>query len=193
MGANNSSRVGAAKPKIGGGIWWAPLGTVIPTDSTTALTAAFKCIGPISVAGVRPDRSVSSEKEREWDGSVLADLLTEENRSFEFDVLGVFDQDALNFIYGSAQVTITPATAVAGTRIAIVDKGGQQPPGVLVLEMQHNGIKQRKVVPVGQATVTSERAYIAGGLRGWTARVEATKDEAGAFVYEYDELNDRAA
>ena len=39
--ANNASNVAAGKPKIGGAVYRAPSGTAVPTDATTALTAAF--------------------------------------------------------------------------------------------------------------------------------------------------------
>lgn len=190
MGANTNARVAAAAPKQGGGIYWAPIDTALPTDASTALAVAYKCLGPMSEEGVRPSRDTSIEKVKEWDGSTLASLLSDESRSFEFDILGVFDADALNFIFQQANVTVTPASGGAGTKIATVDKGGQLPKGVLVLEMKYGNVKQRKVIPVGEPNVTGENPYIPGGLRGYTVTVEALKDSSGAFVYEYAELDD---
>ena len=40
----NAEHVSAAKPKTGGAIYRAPLGTTLPTDASTALNAAFKCL-----------------------------------------------------------------------------------------------------------------------------------------------------
>ena len=42
---SNSSHVTTAKPKVGGAIYSAPLGTELPTDATTALNTAFKSLG----------------------------------------------------------------------------------------------------------------------------------------------------
>ena len=190
MGANTNARVAAAAPKQGGGIYWAPLTTALPTDASTALAAAYKCLGPMSADGVRPSRDTSVEKVKEWDGSTLASLLSDESRAFEFDILGVYDADALAFLFGSANVTTVAPTAVAGTKLSIVDKGGQLPKGVLVLEMKYGNVKQRKVIPVGEPNVTGENPYIPGGLRGYTVTVEALKDSSGAFVYEFAELDD---
>lgn len=46
------SNVTAAKPRTGGAIYRAPLGTAIPTDATTALAEAFKALGYLSEDGL---------------------------------------------------------------------------------------------------------------------------------------------
>lgn len=43
--ATNAQNVSAAKPKIGGAIYAAAIGTTLPTDTDTALDAAFKSLG----------------------------------------------------------------------------------------------------------------------------------------------------
>lgn len=190
MGINDGSRVAAAKPKIGGSMYWAPLGTALPTDASTVLNVAFKCLGPISEEGVRPSRDTSVEKIKEWDGSTLATLLSEESRAFEVTLYGVHDPDVLKFLFETANVTVTAPAGAVGTKIAVTDKGGKPSKGVLVLEMTHGGVKQRKVVPVADPTVTDEAPYVKGDLRSYTVEVEALKDSAGAFSYEYAELAD---
>lgn len=191
MGINNGSRVAAARPKVGGGLYWAPAGTALPTDASTALSAEFICLGPVSEDGIQPSRDTSVEKVKEWDGSTLASLLSEESRTFEALLYGVHDPDVLKYIFGAENVTVTAATAATGTKIAIVDKGGQMQTGVLAFEMTYKGVKQRKLVPVADATCTGEEPYVPGGLRGYTLEFEAGKDASGAFSYEFDELDDK--
>lgn len=190
MGINNGSRVAAARPKVGGGLYWAPLGTVLPTDATSPLPAAAVCLGPVSEDGIQPSRDTSIEKIKEWDGSTLAALLSEESRTFEALLYGVHDPDVLKYIFGAANVTVTAPTSTKGTQLAIVDKGGQMEQGILFFEMVYKGAKQRKIV-TADATCTGEEPYVPGGLRGYTLEFEAVKDAAGAFSYEYDELSDK--
>ena len=45
----DAKNVTAAKPKVGGAVWRAPLGTALPTDAKTELDAAFKSLGYIPV------------------------------------------------------------------------------------------------------------------------------------------------
>ena len=44
----DAKNVSAAKPKVGGAVWRAPLGTPLPTDAKSALNEAFESLGYIS-------------------------------------------------------------------------------------------------------------------------------------------------
>lgn len=184
MGVNTGVSVAASKPKVGGGLYYAPLGTALPTDSSTALIAAYKALGPISEEGVQPSRDTNVEKVKEWDGSTLASLLTDESRSFEIVLYGVHDSDVNAYLFGSNAV-VTAATAGAGKKTAIQDKGGKPLDAVLVIEMRHGAGSHRAVIPVADAVITGENSWTAGGLKAYTLTVEAIKDASGNRVYEY--------
>jgi len=193
MAAPSTRNVAAAKPKVGGGVYRAPLGTVLPTDATAALGAEFEALGYISEAGVTPTRDTSVEKIKAWGGDIVAALLTDESRSFEFTLLEVFSEAVQAFVHGDENVTATAATTTAGTQLAVVDKGGKPVQQVLVFDMRHGDKRRRVIVPVADPTITGEEAWTDGSLSAYTVTVEAIKDDSGARVYEYLENDDRAA
>ena len=59
--ANNVNYVSAAKPKVAGAIYRAPLGTTLPTDATTALDSGFKALGYVSNEGMTNANSSDTE------------------------------------------------------------------------------------------------------------------------------------
>lgn len=188
MGVNTGASVAAAKPKVGGGLYYAAAGATLPVDASAALDAAFKPLGPISEDGVQPGRDTSVDKVKEWDGSTLAQLLTDESRSFVVKLYGVFDEDVQGFVNGPANVAVTPAVpGTSGKKITVLDKGGKPAQAVIVIDMLYGGKKMRKVIPLADSVITGEDPYVGGGLTGYEVTIEALKDESGTRVYEYYE------
>ena len=80
MAAPDARNVAAAKPYAGGGIYWAPVGTALPTDEMTPLPAAYIPLGYVSEDGVQPTRDTNIEKIKAWGGDIVAALLADESR-----------------------------------------------------------------------------------------------------------------
>jgi hypothetical protein len=183
--------VGAAKPFAGGGMYYAVLGTALPTDASTALAAAYKPLGYLSEDGIRPAFDTSVDKIKAFGGDVVAALLADESRSFEATLLEVFGSEVNTFIYGAGNVTITPATASAGTKTTVQDKGGKPAQCVIVFDLKHGTKRRRVVVPIADPTVTGEEPYTDGGLMAYSLSVEALKNASGVRVYDYLENDDK--
>lgn len=191
MTAPSVSNVAAAKPYAGGGVYRAPLGTALPIDASTALAAAYVPLGYISDDGIQPTRDISVEKIKAFGGDVVAALLSDESRSFQFTLLEVFAQAVNEFVYGVANVTTTPATASVGTKLAVQDKGGKPDQQVLVFDLKHGAKRRRVVVPVADPTISDEEPYVDGSLSAYQVTVEALKNASGVRVYDYLENDDK--
>ena len=82
--ANTVSNVTAGKPKIGGAVFRAALGSTLPTDATTALDAAFKSLGYCSEDGVTNSNSPDSTDIKAWGGDTVLNI--QESKDDEADI-----------------------------------------------------------------------------------------------------------
>lgn len=181
----NNNNAAAFGPKVGGGVYYAPIGTALPADATTALDPAFVGLGLVNEDGLQPEREVNTEKPKDWNGDVVLQLKTDDSKSFTFTLLEVFNGDVQTWINGADNVTVTPATTESGTTIAVVDKAADIDNCVLVFDMKFRGKQRRIVVPVANSTVSGEGAMVPGTLGSYEITTEATKDTSGARVYDY--------
>ena len=69
---NNVANVSSAKGVKGGYIFTAPVGTALPTDYTTALPEAWKCLGYISEDGYVETLDTDSEDIKDMNGDLMA-------------------------------------------------------------------------------------------------------------------------
>ena len=190
MAAPNTRNVSAAQPKVGGGVYWAPLGTALPTDSSTALIAAYKPLGYVSDAGITPSRDTSIDKPKAWGGDTVAALQTDESLSYEWTLIEVFSDEVRKFVHGQSNVTTTAPAAGQGTKLAILDKGGKPANCVLVFDMKYGAKTRRVVLPVADNVVTGESPYSDSDLSAFTLTSEALKDASGVRMYEFTQNDD---
>ena len=193
--AYSTDHVAAASPLATGGIWVAPKGTALPTDATTALNAAFKALGRVGEDGLQPSGEAASKADlRDWSGDVVASVT--ENRSisrFDFTLLGIFDEEVAKFVFGDGNVTVTAATASAGTKIAITDKGEDIAAKALVFDMLYEGKRMRIVAPDASTIVTAELPFVRNALSGYTCQVTCLADGSGVRTYRYYQNDDLTA
>jgi len=195
MATPNTRNAAAWKPDVAGGVYVAPLGTTLPTDASTALDSAITdgALGYVSDAGLVPTRDTSVEKPKAWGGDVIAQLLTDESRSFNFTLLELFSQAVQEFIHGAANVAYVAAGSGTNSTFAIQDRGGKPEQCVMVFEMRSGDRRRRIVVPLADPVVDSEEPAVDGELSAYGVTVEALKDSNGVRVYEYLEGDDALA
>lgn len=176
-----SENVSNAKPKIGGAIYSAPLGTVLPTNAITNLEAAFKSLGYISEDGLSNAKSPSSDNIKAWGGDVVVTVQTEKEDSFTYTLIEATSIDVLKEVYGSTNVTGTLETG-----IEIKANSKELEEHVIVIDMiLKAGVLKRIVIPCAKVSEVGEINYADEDAIGYETTVQAINDTQGNTHYEY--------
>ena len=166
---SNASNVSAAKPKVEGGIWIAPLGTTLPKNATEALNESFKTLGYVSEDGMTNENNSDSEDIKEWGGTTVLKISTEKTDNFKFKLIETLNVEVLKFVYGQKNVSGT-----IDTGIKIKANGDFIDPCAMVIEMIMNGgILKRIVIPRAQLSELSEVEYVNNDAIGYEVTVAA--------------------
>lgn len=178
---NNSAHVTVGKPKVGGAIFWAPLGTELPTDAKTALNAAFANLGYISEDGVVNSNSPESDDIKAWGGSTVLTTQTGKTDTFQFTLIEALSVAPLRLVYGAANVT-----GDLSTGITIKANDTQQDSGCLVIDMiMRGGVLKRIVLPSAAVSEVGDISYTDSDAVGYQTTMTASPDTKGNTHYEY--------
>lgn len=180
MAKVKATLVTAAKPKVGGAVHRAPLGTALPTDAKTDLNAAFKALGYISSDGLTNSNSPSNESVTAWGGDTVLTQQTEKPDTFAFTLLEALNPDVLAAVYGDDNVE-----GVLETGITVKANATEQEACCWVIEMiLRDGAVKRIVIPCAAVTAVGDITYSNGAV-GYNTTLTAVPDENGNTHYEY--------
>ena len=101
----DAKNVSAAKPKIGGSVFVAPLGTKLPEDAKSELDAKFNSLGYCSDDGVSNNNSPETDTQKAWGGAVVLNLFSGKEDTFKLKLIESLNVNVLKTVYGSSNVT----------------------------------------------------------------------------------------
>lgn len=177
----NTNNVTAAKPKIGGAVYSAPLGTTLPTDATTNLNNAFKSLGYISEDGLTNENSIDSDNIKAWGGDIVNVVQTEKTDSFSYTLIESLNIEVLKEVFGKDNVTGDLTTG-----ITIKVNSRELDSHCLVIDMiLKDDVLKRIVIPNGRVSEIGEIIYSDSETVGFETTVQALPDSNGNTHYEY--------
>lgn len=178
---SDSKNVTTGKPKVGGSIFAAPIGTALPTDTSTELNEAFKDLGYISEDGVTNSNSPTSDSVKAWGGNIVLNTSTEKPDTFAFTLIEATNEDALKVVYGDKNVT---GTIEAGMTIKANADEAEEREFVFDMILK-GGTAKRIVIPRGKVIEIGDISYVDDEPVGYALTVSATPDALGNTHYEY--------
>ena len=182
---NNATNVSAGKPKVGGAIYSAPVGTTLPTTTSEALDAAFKNLGYVSEDGLTNSTNMEVEKIKAWGGDTVLVIQKSKDDTFKYKLIEVKSVDVLKYVYGEDNVSGTLETG-----IVVKVNNSDVPERSIVIDMiLRDNTAKRIVIPSCKISEVGDINYTDEDAIGYETTVDCTPDTEGNTHYEYIQKN----
>lgn len=182
----NVAQVTAGKPKVGGHIYRAPIGTTLPTDATTALDNAFIDMGYASEDGLINANSPESSIIKAWGGTPVLTIQESKEDTFQLTFISAENVEVQKMVYGDDNVTGTSFT----TGVTVTANAKELDDYIYVIEMIARGdIAHRVVIPCAKPSEIGEIVYSDTEAVGYDVTLSCTADANGNTHYEYWKAN----
>ncbi|MCM1172076.1 MAG: phage tail protein [Clostridium sp.] len=177
----DSKNVTTGKPRVGGAVFVAPVGTVLPQNATDQLDEKFKDLGYCSDDGITNSNTPESDSIKAWGGDVVLNVQTGKEDTFTLKLIEALNINVLKTVYKDENVS---GNLDEGIKIKVNAK--EQEPSAWVIDMLLRGnILKRIVIPEASITEIGEIKYGDEDVIGYELTLGATPDETANTHYEY--------
>lgn len=166
---NNTKNVSVGKPKVGGAVYVAPAGTVLPKTAVEALDPAFKAMGYISEDGVSNGATRTVEDIKDWGGEVVMNPQTEKTDTWSMKFIEALNINVLKATHGDDNVS---GSLEEGLVIRENAKELNRYVWVIDSILNEYAVK-RIVIPEGKITEIADVVYKANEVIGYDATITA--------------------
>jgi hypothetical protein len=158
---------------VTGDVSVAPEGTALPTNTSTALNAAFEAVGYISEDGVSQSISEDITDLKAWqNGDVVRKIQTSHDLTYAFTMIETSD--------------VTLETFYGNYAAGVVQIDGEQlDHKSWVLDVEDGDDDLRIVIPDGQITERGDIVYQNGDAVGYPVTITCFPDGSGNKAYIY--------
>lgn len=178
---SNVENVTNGKPKVGGAISRAPVGTALPTDATSALDKAFISMGYMGEDGLTNSNSPDTDEVKAWGGDTVLTPQSGKSDKFQGVFIEALNLEVLKMVYGEDNVSGDLATG-----ITIKANADEAESYSYVVDMILKGnILKRIVIPSAKVTEIGDITYNDGDTVGYETTLTAAPDADSQTHYEY--------
>lgn len=178
----NVSNVSTGKPKVAGAVYFADLGTTLPTDASSALAAGFSDLGYVSDDGVTNSNTPETDDINAWGGDVVLTVQTSKPDEFKFTLIETLNSGVLKVVYGDSNVSVNGGTGA----ITVQATSAEQEEHSYVLDMAlRGGAMRRIVIPNGKVKEVGDIVYKDDEAIGYEVTISALPNSSGITHYEY--------